>query len=262
MGDVGGRKRADPKEADVDDGVPGAELVPDEPEPDEGGSRDDEHRRPAKARPLVEGKEGGGERGAESEGPAQVERFAGRRMARVPHHEGDQTGRDEDERHPEPEHRLPTEQVDEHTADDRSEHEGGGEPGGVPAEDPAPIAFGKGEGGEGRSAAQKERVSRPLKDTGHEQPPERRRECAENERDRAPQEPDHEHPLVANDVREAAEPRHEGRVGEDVADDDPLDGGDVVVECGGDGGERDVDRRIERRRGNPEGHDEKGEPGP
>ena len=222
---------------------------------------DDEERRPAEAGTLVEGEEGGGEGRAEPEGAAQVEGFARRRVTRVRNQEDDQRGGEEDERHSIPEHGRPSPEVDEDATDDRPEHEGGREPHGEPADDPASLAFRKRKGGEGGSAAQQERVPRSLEDAGGEEPAEARRESAQDERGRAPDEAGHEHALVAHDVRETAESRDEGRVGEDVADDHPLDGRDVVVERGGDGGERDIDRGIERSRGYAEGNDEEREPG-
>ena len=221
---------------------------------------DDEERRPAEAVGLVEGEEGGGEGGAEPDRAAKVEGLARRGVARVAHQDDDEGGRDQDEGNAEPEHGRPPPEVDEGAADHRPEHEGGREARRVPAEHPAPVPFREREGREGGAAAQQERDSRPLEDAGREQPAELRRKRAEDEGHRVPQEPDHEHPLVADDVREAPEPRHQARVGEDVADDHPLDGRDVVAERGRDGGERDVDRGVERPRRDPEGDDDEGEP--
>ena len=151
------------------------------------------------------------------------------------------------DRRAKPEHRRPTPELDEQPR--RADG---------PAADPSAyisvntptarlrLSSGKSPITKRRRAADDQRGADPLQKTAEQQPAVTRRHGAEKIRDAAPQQADAKYPAVAEDVADPPKGEHQAGVGQDIADDDPLDHLDRQAEVRRDVGERDVDRGVER----------------
>jgi hypothetical protein len=68
----------------------------------------------------------------------------------------------------------------------------------------------------------------------------------------APQQPDAKDPTMTKNVANSSEGEHQAGVGQDIADDYPLDCLDRQTEAPSDIGERDIDRGVERNDRRPQ----------
>src|SRR5262249_42143224 len=97
----------------------------------------------------------------------------------------------------------------------------------------------------------------PLQKAAKQQPAKARRRRAEQEYHAIPQQPGAEHAAVAEDVAEPPESEHQAGMGQDIADDHPLDHLDRQAKATGDGGGSDVYPAAERhnRGAEPDQHE-------
>jgi len=147
-------------------------------------------------------------------------------------------------------------QLDEHTAEERTQRRARSRDGGVDAEHARTLTFLEQRDRQRRSATQRQRDADALQHAAqHEQRIGRRcRTCREAQR--AYEQPELEDAAVAQEVAEPAEYQHQAGVGQHVGDHDPANVPHLQREGLGDAGKGDVDGAVERRGDGAEPDDE------
>ena len=236
-------------------------------EPDEARRSRGQHRQPeivsiGQARQPVDRKQQAGEAESQQYGPHNIEALGTARLAGgfdPPRQAAQQQQAGQRDRRPKPEHRRPAPARHQQPADHRPhrgaerEHQG---------EDPEGMAappFGIEARHQRRGAADDQPGADPLQEPEEQQPAETWRRRAQQKSADTPQQPGAEHPGVAPHIADAPEGEHQPGMGQDVADDDPLDHRDRQAEAAGNIGEGDVDGGVERhdRNAEPDQHQPK-----
>ena len=150
---------------------------------------------------------------------------------------------------PEPEHRRPIPDRRQRAAEQRTQHQSERHHHRVDAERPAAPFLAIERRHQRRAAAQHQCRADALQAAENQHRTVAGRTADEQQRRRAPDQADPENDRVTDGVADAPERQQQAGVGQHVADDHPLDVGDGEIEPPGDGGEGNIDRRIELRRG-------------